>query len=176
MRRKTTTRNLQNMDQHISPFQRTKGIFATTPRPHGLSMWHMTVKCTGETLTQLFDSYKLMLALFVMECLNKFFLLKQVLFSVSVHIKTNIHYILLQYLMDSNTRRCQGEEDPPEDGGDSLETRRTVVGKANIARISFLVSLNEDLLKLPARGSDVVKIISSAGWLSQLMLPVPQRC
>ncbi len=48
-------------------------------------------------------------------------------------------------LMDSSTRRCQGKEDPPEDGGDSLKTRRTVVGKANVARISFLVSLNEDL-------------------------------
>ncbi len=79
-------------------------------------------------------------------------------------------------LMDSRTRRWQGEEDPPEDGGDSLETRRTVVGKANVARISFLVSLNEDLLRLPARGSNVVKIISSAGWPSQRMLPVPQRC
>ncbi len=79
-------------------------------------------------------------------------------------------------LMDSSTRRCQGEDDKPEGGGTSLKTRRTGVGKANVARISFLVSLNKDLLRLPARGSDVVKIISSAGWPSQRMLPVPQRC
>ncbi len=32
-------------------------------------------------------------------------------------------------MMDSSTRRCQREEDPPVDGGDSLETRRTVVEK-----------------------------------------------
>ncbi len=79
-------------------------------------------------------------------------------------------------MMDSSTMRCLREEDPPVDGGDSLETRRTVVGKANVARISFLVILNEDLLRFPARGSDAVKIISSAGWPSQRMLPVPQRC
>ncbi len=79
-------------------------------------------------------------------------------------------------LMDSSTRRWQGDEGPPEGGGDSFETRRTIVGKANVARISFLKSLNGDLLRLPARCSDVVKIISSAGWPSQRMLPVPQRC
>ncbi len=38
-------------------------------------------------------------------------------------------------MMDSSTRRCQGKEYPPVDGVDSLETRRTVVGKANVARI-----------------------------------------
>ncbi len=78
-------------------------------------------------------------------------------------------------MMDSSTRRCQREEDPPVDGGDSLKTSRTVVGKASGARISFSVNPDEDLLRLPARGSDAVKIISSARWPSQRMRPVPQR-
>ncbi len=32
-------------------------------------------------------------------------------------------------MMDTSTRRCQREEDPPVDGGDSLEIRRTVAKK-----------------------------------------------
>ncbi len=40
-------------------------------------------------------------------------------------------------MMDFSTTRRQREEDALVDGGDSLETRRTVIEKAYVARISF---------------------------------------
>ncbi len=47
-------------------------------------------------------------------------------------------------------RRCQRKEGPSVNDGGSLEKWRTIVGKANVARILFLVSLNEDPLRSSA--------------------------